>query len=133
MQGPPPPSTPHPNPPLADEDLSLYARAPRTQFTATNCNNECMYHEPIGGLLRPDAQETSEACAAPALDDVQLEHFKTNGFVAGVRVLDEDQVSRACSCFRTMNAIHRRSGSQVNLLRRELDALVAEGGRDKRW
>ena len=103
MQATPPPSTPHPNPPLADEDLSLYARAPyannahapRTQFKASNCNNECMYHEPIGGLLRPDAQEASEACAAPALDAVQLEHFKTNGFVAGIRVLDEDQVSRA--------------------------------------
>lgn len=49
-----------------------------------------MYHEPIGGLLHADARDTSEA---PALNEAQLEHFTTYGYVAGIRVLDEDQVS----------------------------------------
>ena len=48
-----------------------------------------LHHAPIGTLLR-------ERCAADAgvqLDDDQLEHFKTNGYVAGIRVLNADQVT----------------------------------------
>jgi hypothetical protein len=49
-------------------------------------------HAPLG-VLRQDA-----AAASFRLDETQLKHFEMNGFVAGIKVLDEDQVGAiACS------------------------------------
>ncbi|MDQ3907593.1 MAG: phytanoyl-CoA dioxygenase family protein [Acidobacteriota bacterium] len=49
-------------------------------------------HGPIGGLFaRP---HTREEWARYNLNDEQIEFFKENGYVAGVRVLDDGQVER---------------------------------------
>jgi hypothetical protein len=50
-----------------------------------------MYHKPIGGLLHDTAGGAADA--ALALDECQLEHYRKHGYVAGVRVLDDYQVS----------------------------------------
>ena len=44
------------------------------------------YHQPIGDLFSPSAQETVQ------LSEEQIDFFHTNGYVAGVRVLDDEQV-----------------------------------------
>jgi ectoine hydroxylase-related dioxygenase (phytanoyl-CoA dioxygenase family) len=49
-------------------------------------------HGPIGSLFR--APETAEGWARYRLSDEQVEHFRARGYVAGVRVLSDEQVDQ---------------------------------------
>ena len=49
-------------------------------------------HAPVGALFEPP--RTREEWARFRLSDVQVEFFRQNGYVAGVRVLDDEQIER---------------------------------------
>ncbi len=52
------------------------------------------YHGPIGDWFdRPDAAGVLEKYS---LTDEQIESYHTNGYVAGIRVLDDDQIEALC-------------------------------------
>jgi hypothetical protein len=48
------------------------------------------YHEPVGDLLRMPA--SPEEWGQYRLSDEQVEFFHENGYIKGVRMLDEEQV-----------------------------------------
>lgn len=50
-----------------------------------------LHHASLGALQH----EGTAASAALQLDDDQLQHYETHGYVAGIKVLDEYQVSHA--------------------------------------
>jgi ectoine hydroxylase-related dioxygenase (phytanoyl-CoA dioxygenase family) len=52
-------------------------------------------HGPIGSLFR--IPETAEGWARYRLRDEQVEFFREHGYVAGVRVLSEEQVEQLCA------------------------------------
>src|ERR1051325_2888680 len=49
-------------------------------------------HEPIGALFEPP--RTAEEWARFCLSDEQVEFFRENGYIAGIRILNDEQVER---------------------------------------
>ena len=111
---------------------TFHAPTARAAISNQNGHNDRRCDGPIGGLLRDSCDS-----AQLQLDAAQLQHFEHNGYVSGIQVLDSDQVLFQADLRVSPHPLtppladHRVL--QVDILRRELDALVADGGHDKRW